>query len=457
MTSKRPKLLVVEDDPGLQRQLKWAFDGYEVLCAATREQAVETLRRHQPAVVLQDLGLPPDADGVEEGFATIAAIHRVAPRAKIIVVTGREGREHALRAIGMGAHDFCEKPVDAQVLNTVVQRAARIHQLEEDIERESVDKSVPPLEGIVGASESMLKVCRMIERLAPTDTTVLLRGESGTGKERLAHALHKLSPRAGKPIVAINCAAIPENLLESELFGHERGAFTGAVKQTIGQVESADGGTLFLDEIGDMPYALQAKMLRFLQERVIERVGGRKLIPVDVRIVAATNQELETAISEARFRMDLFYRISEVSVLIPPLRERDSDALLIANHLLRQACQRRGVRATRFSPDAVAAIERHSWPGNVRELANRVNRAAVMAEGKLVTREDLGLVSTEPQAPEMEVMSLREVRKRAEVQAVRHALAVSAGNISKAAELLGITRPTLYDLMERMSIRPTDE
>ena len=456
MTSKRPKLLVVEDDPGLQRQLKWAFDGFDVSCAATREQALEALRRHQPAIVLQDLGLPPDPDGVEEGFATIAAIHRITPRAKIIVVTGREGREHALRAIEMGAHDFCEKPVDAHVLTTVVQRAARIYELEEDIERESLDRSAPPLEGIVGASEPMLKVSRMIERLAPTDTTVLLRGESGTGKERLAHALHNLSPRAHKPMVAINCAAIPETLLESELFGYERGAFTGAVKQTLGQIESADGGTLFLDEIGDMPAASQAKLLRFLQERVIERVGGRKPIPVDVRIVAATNHPLESAISTGTFRMDLFYRISEVSVVIPPLRERESDALLIANYLLRQACQRRGTRLARFSPDAVTAIEQHSWPGNVRELANRVNRAAVMAEGKLITREDLGLVATEPRVSQTEVVSLREVRRRAEIQAVRHALAVSAGNISKAAELLGVTRPTLYDLMERMSIRPTD-
>ena len=455
MTLKRPKLLVVEDDPGLQRQLKWVFDGFEVSCAATREQALEALRRHQPAIVLQDLGLPPDPDGVEEGFATIAAIHRITPRAKIIVVTGREGREHALRAIEMGAHDFCEKPVDAHVLTTVVQRAARIYELEEDIERESL-RSQAPLNGIVTASEAMLRVCRMIERLAPTDTTVLLLGESGTGKERLAHALHNLSPRARKPMVAINCAAIPEMLLESELFGHERGAFTGAVKQTLGQIESADGGTLFLDEIGDMPSALQAKLLRFLQERVIERVGGRRPIPVDVRIVAATNQPLETAISTGAFRMDLFYRISEVSVVIPPLREREADALLIANYFLRESCQRRATRQARFSPDAVAAIEQHSWPGNVRELANRVNRAAIMSEGKLITREDLGFAPALVTGPDSEVMSLREVRRRAEIQAVRHALAVSAGNISKAAELLGITRPTLYDLMERMSIRPTE-
>jgi two-component system NtrC family response regulator len=449
MSSKRTRLLVVEDDAGLQRQLKWALDAFEVDCASTRSEALSGLRRFEPEVVLQDLGLPPDPDGVEEGFATIAEILQVAPRTKIIVVTGREGREHAVRAIRMGAYDFCQKPVDTQMLSLIVDRAHRIYQLEAENERLADVRSSHALEGLIAASEPMIKVNRLIQKLAPTEATVLLLGESGTGKERLARALHGLSDRATKPMVAINCAAIPENLLESELFGYERGAFTGAVKQTKGKVETADGGTLFLDEIGDMPLSLQAKLLRFLQERAFERVGGRELIQVDVRIIAATNRDLKEAIAQKSFREDLFYRIAEVSVAIPPLRDRGSDAVLIANHLLQQACRRNGKALLKLSPDAVAAIEQYQWPGNVRELENRVTSAAIMAEGKLVTAADLSL---QPPAPaDGETLLLREVRQRAETAAVQRALAIAGGNISKAAELLGVTRPTLYDLMERTS------
>lgn len=388
------KLLVVEDDPGLQRQLKWAFEGFEVICVGTREAALEAVERHSPAVVLQDLGLPPDPNGVEEGFATLAATLRIAPRTKVIVVTGREGREHALRAIAMGAYDFCQKPVDTELLSMIIERAVHIHEIETELQRLTEAKSKSGLDGVIAGSPAMLRVCRMIERLAPTEVTVLLLGESGTGKERLASALHALSPRAGKPMVAINCAAIPETLLESELFGYEKGAFTGAVKQTIGKIESANGGTLFLDEIGDMPLALQAKMLRFLQERVIERIGGRQPIPVDVRVIAATNRNLDAEIERGNFRMDLYYRISEVTVTIPPLREREGDAVLIATYLLQQACTRNARPPLRFSEDAVRAIEAYAWPGNVRELENRVNRAVIMAEGKLVTSADLGLASS---------------------------------------------------------------
>ena len=449
MSSKRTRLLVVEDDPGLQRQLKWALDQFEVDCASTRAEALNALRRLEPEIVLQDLGLPPDPDGVEEGFATIADILQAAPRTKVIVVTGREGREHALRAIGMGAYDFCQKPVDTQTLSLIVDRAHRIYQLEAENARLSETRSSQALEGLLAASEPMLKVCRLIQKLAPTQATVLLLGESGTGKERLAQALHNLSDRAAKPMVAINCAAIPEALLESELFGYERGAFTGAVKQTKGKVETADGGTLFLDEIGDMPLSLQAKLLRFLQERAIERVGGRELIQVDVRIVAATHRDLKEAIAQKTFREDLYYRISEITVLIPPLRERGSDAVLIANHLLQQACRRNNRPLLKLAPDAIAGIEQYSWPGNVRELENRVTSAAIMAEGKLVTATDLALQA--PASEEGETLLLREVRQRAETAAVQRALAIAAGNISKAAELLGVTRPTLYDLMERTS------
>ncbi len=446
MNAKPTRLLVVEDDPGLQRQLKWALDTYEVECASTRAEALAAVRRLEPAIVLQDLGLPPDPDGVEEGFATISELLRVAPGTKIIVVTGREGREHALRAISLGAYDFCQKPVDTQVLSLIIDRARRIHELETENRRLAGDPSLA-LEGVIAASEPMLKVCRLVQKLAPTQATVLLLGESGTGKERLAQALHARSARAAEPMVAINCAAIPETLLESELFGYERGAFTGAVKQTKGKIETADGGTLFLDEIGDMPLALQAKLLRFLQERVIERVGGRELIQVDVRIIAATHRDLKAAIAEKTFREDLFYRISEVTVQIPPLRERGSDPVLIANYLLQQACKRHGKASLKLGPEAIRAIEHYPWPGNVRELENKVNAAAIMTEGKLVSPEDLSLEN--PSDAEEGIVPLREVRQRAETAAVQRALAIAGGNVSKAAELLGVTRPTLYDLMER--------
>ena len=445
----KPKLLIVEDDPGLQRQLKWALDAFEVECAASREEAVTCARRLEPPIVLQDLGLPPDPDGVEEGFATLTALLHLSPATKIIVVTGREGQEHALRAIRLGAYDFCQKPVDLQVLTLIIDRARRIHALEAENRRLAESRSANALDGVIAASEPMTKVCYRVQKLAPTQATVLLLGESGTGKERLAQALHGLSDRAAQPMVAINCAAIPENLLESELFGYERGAFTGAVKQTRGKIEMADGGTLFLDEIGDMPLSLQAKLLRFLQERVIERVGGRELIQVDVRVIAATHRDLKAAIAEKTFRDDLFYRISEVAVNIPPLRERGADAVLIANYLLLEACKRHGKAQLKLAPDALSAIERYAWPGNVRELGNRVNAAAIMAEGAMITAADLAL---EPAAGDAAMLSLREVRQRAESAAVERALALAGGNISKAAELLGVTRPTLYDLMERISI-----
>ena len=448
-SNPKPKLLIVEDDPGLQRQLKWALDAFEVECAASREEAVTCARRLEPPIVLQDLGLPPDPDGVEEGFATLTALLHLSPATKIIVVTGREGQQHALRAIRLGAYDFCQKPVDLQVLTLIIDRARRIHALEAENRRLAESRSANALDGVIAASEPMTKVCHRVQKLAPTQATVLLLGESGTGKERLAQALHGLSDRAAQPMVAINCAAIPENLLESELFGYERGAFTGAVKQTRGKIEMADGGTLFLDEIGDMPLPLQAKLLRFLQERVIERVGGRELIQVDVRVIAATHRDLKAAIAEKTFREDLFYRISEVTVSIPPLRERGADAVLIANYLLLEACKRHGKAQLKLAPDALSAIERYAWPGNVRELGNRVNAAAIMAEGTIITAADLAL---EPGAGDAAMLSLREVRQRAESAAVERALALAGGNISKAAELLGVTRPTLYDLMERISI-----
>jgi two-component system NtrC family response regulator len=451
MSSKRTRLLVVEDDPGLQRQLRGTLDGFEVDCASTREEALHALRRREPAIVLQDLGLPPDPDGVEEGFATMTELLRAAPRVKIIVVTARESREHALRAIRLGAYDFCQKPVDTRMLSLIVDRASWIHQLEAENRQLAQDPARLGREGIIAASEPMLEVCRLIQKLAPTQATVLLLGESGTGKERLARALHALSARAARPWVAINCAAIPESLLESELFGYERGAYTGATRQTPGKIETARGGTLFLDEIGDMPLPLQAKLLRFLQERVIERLGGREQIPVDVRIVAATHRDLKAEIARGGFREDLYYRLGEVSVNIPPLRERGADAVLIAGHLLQQSCRRHGKPPLTFAPDAIAAIERHAWPGNVRELENRLNAAVIMSEGKVICAADLSLGPVEPDATE--ILPLREIRRQAEAAAVRRALEITGGNIARAAELLGVTRPTFYVAMQRAFTR----
>ena len=449
MSDNDRKLLIVEDDPGLLNQLKWCFEGYEVFTAEDRETAIAELRRHEPAVVLQDLGLPPKPEGVEEGLATLRETIKLAPHTKVIVVTGNGDQENALTAIAQGAYDFYEKPVDTDTLKLLVDRAFNIAELEAENRRLQHQVNESPLDGIVAASEGMLAVCKMIEKVAPTDVTTLLLGESGTGKELLARALHRCSPRADKNFVAINCAAIPENLLESELFGHEKGAFTGAVKTTPGKVEVASGGTLFLDEIGDMPMPLQAKMLRFLQERVIERVGGREEISVDVRVVCATNQNPETLIKQQLFREDLYYRVAEITINIPPYRDREEGRLILARTLLQKYCEKQKRALNGFSEDAVQAIEAYSWPGNVRELENKIKGAVIMADGKFVTAEDLGL---NVDLDQVESLNLREVRQHAETKAIRVALTKSYGNISKAAELLGITRPTLYDLLSKYGL-----
>ena len=449
MSDQARKLLIVEDDPGLLNQLKWCFEGYDVYTAENREAAITELRRHEPAVILQDLGLPPKPEGVEEGLATLAQTLKLAPHTKVIVVTGNGDQENALTAIAQGAYDFYEKPVDTDTLKLLVDRAFNISELEAENRRLQSKVNESPLDGIVAASEGMLAVCRMIEKVAPTDVTTLLLGESGTGKELLARALHRLSPRADQNFVAINCAAIPENLLESELFGHEKGSFTGAHKQAIGKVELASGGTLFLDEIGDMPIALQAKMLRFLQERVIERVGGRQEIPVDVRVVCATNQNPESLIKEGLFREDLYYRVSEITINIPPYRDREEGRLILARTLLTRYAKLQKRAINGFADDAVRAIENYSWPGNVRELENKIKGAVIMADGKMVTAADLGVAGD---GGEGESLNLREVRQLAESKAIRVALTKCFGNISKAAEMLGITRPTLYDLLNKYGL-----
>jgi two-component system NtrC family response regulator len=451
--SSRSKLLVVEDDPGLQRQFKWCFDAYEVLIAEDRASALAALRRHEPAVVLQDLGLPPDPQGVEEGFTTLQEILRAAPHTKVIVVTGQLDRDSAVRAIGLGASDFYQKPVDTDILRLVVDRAFYVHGLEARNRLIASLHVAEPIPGIIATSEAMTLLCRSIEKVAPTQATTLLLGESGTGKELMARALHDLSSRRQRAFVAINCAAIPETLLEAELFGHEKGAFTGAVRQNQGKIELANGGTLFLDEIGDMSLQLQAKLLRFLQERVIERIGGRESIAVDVRIVCATNKPLDQLIERNEFREDLFYRISEVTLRIPPLRDRPGDAVVIAQVIMERRAREHGRALKGFTPEAIQAIQAYGWPGNIRELENRITAAVIMAEGKYLCVAELGL-SGDP--GDTRWLNLREARSRAESSAVRQALAITRGNLSRAAELLGVTRPTLYDLISKLGIDVTD-
>ena len=441
----KPKLLIVEDDEGLRSQYRWAFPGCEVLLAAARAPAVALVEQERPPVVIMDLGLPPDPDGVSEGFATLEEIQRIAPDTKVIVATGNGERKTALRAISSGAYDFCEKPVEIDVLRTIMERAFYLYRLEQENRAIAAMPARSPIERIVTSNPAVLKVCRDIEKLAATNVPVLLLGESGTGKEALAQALHQLGPRAKAPFVAINCGAIPENLLESELFGYERGAFTGAVKQTIGKIEGAHKGTLFLDEIGDLPHQLQVKLLRFLQDQVVERVGGRQKIQVDVRIVSATNASLDERVAEGSFRSDLLYRMNAVTIRIPPLRNRGSDVMLLANYFLTRFNQEFGSIIRGFTEAASSAMAAHAWPGNVRELENRMKRAVVMAERRMIDAADLELAPPVAAAIDLD---LRAARLRAEREVLQIALARSNGTLSVAAKLLGISRPTLYGLME---------
>jgi len=450
VSENKPKLLIVEDDPGLQKQLRWSLDAYEVLVAGDRESALAMVRRHEPAVVTMDLGLPPDPDGASEGFATLQQVLALAPDTKVIMLTGNQDHAHAVKAISMGAYDFHQKPCNDETLRLVVQRAFYLHALQRENQRMQQAGGHTALGGLITRDAGMLTVCRSIEKVAPSSASVMLLGSSGTGKEVLARALHQLSPRSGRRFMAINCAAIPENLLESELFGYEKGAFTGAAKQTIGKVELAHGGTFFLDEVGDLPMPLQAKLLRFLQERVIERVGGHTEIPVDVRVICATHQNLKELTASGGFREDLYYRLCEIIIKIPALKDRYGDAVLLARHFVQKFCAKEGRATLHLSQDAVAAIERYEWPGNVREMENCVMRAVIMADGQQITAEDLGL---SVEGREAEPLNLRQVRDEAERKAVVKALTRMDGNILKAAELLGVSRPTLYDLMSRHEIK----
>ncbi|MFN9744252.1 MAG: PEP-CTERM-box response regulator transcription factor [Betaproteobacteria bacterium] len=446
-------LLIVEDDLALQKQIKWTLDRFESVAASDRESALLQLRRHQPAVVTMDLGLPPDPDSVSEGFRLLEQILDIEPATKVIVLTGQNDQANALRAVSMGAYDFLAKPFEPDVLNLVVERASRLAELQAENRRLQALHHPDALSGLITRDAEMLRIGRLVERVAGSDATVLLLGESGTGKEVLSQGLHAASKRQGR-FVAINCAAIPENLLESELFGYEKGAFTGAAKTTPGKIETANNGTLFLDEIGDLPHSLQAKLLRFLQQRTIERLGGRSEIPVDVRVVCATHQDLKGQIAEGRFREDLYYRLAEIVVNIPPLRSRHGDAVLLAHAFLRRFAQEQRRGSLQFSEDALEAIDQHAWPGNVRELLNAVKRASIMADGERISCDDLGLPSPQRDGDGVAAeLDLRAVREAAERQAIVAALARANGNIVKASDLLGVSRPTLYDLMKKLAIK----
>jgi len=447
---KKQKLLIIDDDEDLRTQMKWALaQDYDVLLAEDRPSAAAAMRKEKPAVVTLDLGLPPLPAGVEEGFAVLDEILNEHGPTKVIIVTGRGEKENALRAVEKGAYDFFYKPIQLDELKVVLRRAFHLSQLEREqraLQRRLGDDT---FEGMLGTCTKMQEIFTIIRKVATTDVPVLIMGESGTGKELVALAMHRLSVRQADPFIVINCGAIPENLLESELFGHEKGAFTGAHIQRKGRFEMADGGTLFLDEIGELPLTLQVKLLRFLQERIVERVGGREQIEVDTRVIAATNRDLKDAMKDGSFREDLYFRLGVILLSLPPLREREGDVILLAKAFLERYADENKKKMKGFTDQAMGAIEQYAWPGNVRELENRIKRAVIMAEGAKITPADL-----EMEAPHARYdgMGLKEAREALEKELLAKAIARSDGNLTKAATELGISRPTLYDLMEKFGM-----
>jgi two-component system NtrC family response regulator len=446
----KPKLLIIDDDENIRTSMKWALTtDYRILSAADRPSALEVFQQEHPDLVTLDLGLPPCPNGVEEGFQTLADLIELQPGLKVIIITGQDDRENALNAIGKGAYDFLCKPIQVEELNVILRRVLRVAQLERDYHVLQAQVGGDSFAGMLGASPQMQAVFDTIKTVQDTDIPVVVLGESGTGKELVARAIHGGSTRRQGPFVAINCAAIPENLLESELFGHEKGAFTGAHMQRKGRIEAAHGGTLFLDEIGDLPLALQAKLLRFLQEHQLERVGGRAGISVDTRVIAATNADLHKAMKNKQFREDLYYRLGVMVISLPPLRDRVGDLLFLARAFLERFAAKNHKKVSGFTQQAIRAMESHGWPGNVRELENRIERAVIMAKTPKLTADNLQLSAT---AEKYQGMKLKEARESLEKELVLKALVKNKGNLTKVAAELGISRPTLYEMMEKLGL-----
>ncbi len=446
-----PSLLLVDDSQEIREQMKWGLKPhYSIFEADNREHAVEILQREKIGLVTLDLGLPPDADGTTEGLAALEQLIEVNPLVKVVVITGNQDRANALKAVELGAYDFMDKPVDLEVLKTVLQRAGYLAGIEAENQKllDRADKRGLP--DIIGTSPVMAKVFDTIRRVAGSDISVLIVGESGTGKELVAKAIHQQSHRKDGPFIAINCGAIPETLLESELFGHEKGAFTGAHMQRPGRIESAEGGTLFLDEIGEISTALQVKLLRVLQERCIERVGGRVEIHVDTRVLAATNSDLQLAMKEGRFREDLYYRLNTVTIPVPPLRERGADITMLAKVLFQRFSEEAKKKIAGFSREALLSLEQYHWPGNVRELENRIRRAVTLSDNPRIAPTDLDL--DEPKDVQAGP-TLKEARDTVEKRIIEQTLAKTGGNITKAATILSVSRPTLHDLITRHDIK----
>ncbi|MBU0545575.1 MAG: PEP-CTERM-box response regulator transcription factor [Proteobacteria bacterium] len=447
---KKQKLLIVDDDEDLRTQMKWALaKDYEVFLAEDRNSALAVFKKEHPAVITLDLGLPPQPAGVEEGFAALNDIMAGNVQTKVIIITGRGEKENALRAVAQGAYDFFYKPIQLDELKVVLSRAFYLSQLEREQQALQERLSGNTFEGMLGICPKMQDIFSVIRKISATDAPVLIMGDSGTGKELVARAIHNLSIRKSNPFIVINCGAIPENLLESELFGHEKGSFTGAHVQRKGRIEMAEGGTLFLDEIGELPLSLQVKILRFLQERVVERVGGRELIEVDTRVIAATNRDLKEAMKDGSFREDLYFRLGVIFMSLPSLKEREGDVLLLAKAFLERYSDENRKKIKGFTDEAIDAIEQYGWPGNVRELENRIKRAVIMAEGNKITPKDLDMAS--PIATHKGI-GLKEARDALEKEMLVKALSRSSGNLTKAALELGISRPTMYDLMEKFGI-----